>query len=321
MRAKGFRRYSLSISAAAALLAGCGGSQPLTGASGGMPPSRAIAAHAERVGSWMLPEAKGGDLLYATDRVTASVYSYPRGKLVGELTGFGILGGDCVDKSGDIWILDSQNAKAYEYRHGGTSPIATLSPQYSPLYCSVNSRNGDLAVGTGQEVLLIYHHAHGYPTSYRDSAFEGFLASSYDHAGNLFVDGLSSSYHFEFAELPKDSDNLKNIALNRSFEFPGGVSVIEPDVVVGDATSGGVYQFHISGSTGTEVASTQLQFGTSQAFEFTIHRDRLIAPLNGSFFNALQYFKYPEGGSATKTITNGIESPISVAISKGDASF
>ena len=42
--------YALSISLAAALLAGCGGSQPPIGATGAMPQSSAIAAHAKHSG-------------------------------------------------------------------------------------------------------------------------------------------------------------------------------------------------------------------------------------------------------------------------------
>ena len=52
---------------AAALLAGCGGSQPPIGAPGAMPQSQAIASHAARGKSWMLPEAAPTELLYVAD--------------------------------------------------------------------------------------------------------------------------------------------------------------------------------------------------------------------------------------------------------------
>jgi hypothetical protein len=42
----------------AALLAGCGGSQPPIDAPGAMAQTSAIATHADRGKSWMLPEAK-----------------------------------------------------------------------------------------------------------------------------------------------------------------------------------------------------------------------------------------------------------------------
>ena len=54
------------------LLAACGGSQPPIGAPGAIPQSRAIATHAERGGSWMLPQAAqeykvAGPLVYVTN--------------------------------------------------------------------------------------------------------------------------------------------------------------------------------------------------------------------------------------------------------------
>jgi phospholipase C len=48
-------RFALSISAAVAFLAACGGSQPPIGAPGAMPQSRASATQADRGGSWMAP--------------------------------------------------------------------------------------------------------------------------------------------------------------------------------------------------------------------------------------------------------------------------
>ncbi len=47
----------------AALFAGCGRSQPPISAPGAMPQTSAIAMHAGRGQSWMLPEAKNKDLL------------------------------------------------------------------------------------------------------------------------------------------------------------------------------------------------------------------------------------------------------------------
>ncbi len=52
MKALALSIYALTY-AAAALLAGCGGSQPPIGAPGAMPQTRAIATHAERSGSWL----------------------------------------------------------------------------------------------------------------------------------------------------------------------------------------------------------------------------------------------------------------------------
>ena len=66
---------------ATALLAGCGGSQ--VAPTGGTIAGAASAAHGK---SWMLPEAKREDLIYAVGGCGGTcVLSYPEGKVVGEL--------------------------------------------------------------------------------------------------------------------------------------------------------------------------------------------------------------------------------------------
>src|SRR5580700_2647739 len=56
--------FHLSSCVAAAMLAGCGGSQPPIGAPGAALQSSAIGTQVDHGGSWMAPEAKSEDLLY-----------------------------------------------------------------------------------------------------------------------------------------------------------------------------------------------------------------------------------------------------------------
>ncbi len=89
MKSLDFSRYALISCVAVAMLAACGGSQPPIGAPGAIAQASAFAAHAERGKSWMRPEAKSEDLLYVfTNSSAIYVFSYPKGKLVGNLTGF-----------------------------------------------------------------------------------------------------------------------------------------------------------------------------------------------------------------------------------------
>ena len=174
----GLRCYALAIGAAAALLAGCGGSQPPIGAQGVMPQSHAATTHVDRGGSWMLPEASSEALLYISNTVstTVSVYSYPSHYLVGTLTGFTHPEGQCVDANGDVWITD--RASLVEYAHGGSSPMRTLGIKQGAgaLGCSV-APNGDLAVSAAVEdgpshirwVILVFKGASGNPSTYANS--------------------------------------------------------------------------------------------------------------------------------------------------------
>ena len=104
MTSRELSRFVLSVFVAAAMLAGCGGSQPPIGAPGAMPQTSAIATHAERGKSWMVPGASSGALLYAPVGCGGTcVISYPGLKLVGSLSTPG--DGVCSDSQGNIFSL------------------------------------------------------------------------------------------------------------------------------------------------------------------------------------------------------------------------
>ncbi len=92
----------------------------------------------------MSPDAKRMTLLYITNANdgTVFVYSYPKGTMEGELTGFEEPYGDCTDKTGDVWIVDDEASTVTEYAHGGSTPIRTLndSGEY-PAGCSNPERS------------------------------------------------------------------------------------------------------------------------------------------------------------------------------------
>ena len=200
MRRAGCGRYTLGLIVAAAVLAGCGGSQPPIGAPGAMPQTSAIAAHADRGKSWMLPEAKAENLLYVADYgVGVIVYSYRpwRIKYVGLLSTPQQAEGECVDKAQNIFVTAGPYG-IFEYAHGGTSPIAILgAPDDEPLNCSIDPTTGNLAVvGSpyigGSDGVAIYKKARGRPTFYADSGF-GDYECGYDDKGNLLLVAMSSA--------------------------------------------------------------------------------------------------------------------------------
>ncbi len=214
------------------LLAACGGSQPPIGAPGAMTQTSAIATRADRGTSWMLPEAKGENLLYVASGGNQSVYvfSYPRAKLVGTLTGFDWPTGLCSDNHGNLFVTDNEGQDIVEYAHGGTVPIATLSDSgYDPTACSFDPTTGNLAVANSQTTqggsstgnIAIYANAEGAPTDYADSAMRLYFNCGYDNKGNLFLDGLDATQSSVFAELPARSGTFANLGL--PFYDPGPI--------------------------------------------------------------------------------------------------
>ena len=294
-----FARLALSINAAA-LLAACGGSQPVIGAPGVVPQTRATVTHAEHGGSWMLPEAKRDDLLYLSTTTTTYVVSYPQGKLVGEIAegGFYL----CTDKAGDIFLTQYSAAKdILEYAHGGTTPIATIDTAGPPWGCSVDPVTGDLAVaipdvaGLYHGELAIYKNARGRPRVLSDSAIMYIFFCRYDPSGNLFIDG-TPAYGQYFAELPRDGKTITNLLLNGKFYPDSDIEWDGSYVAVADGFAGAVDRISVSGSSATVVSTVPLQHWRFHpaARAVWIRQNRLIT--SPGRHDAAAIWHYPQGG-------------------------
>ncbi len=316
-------RYALSM-VAAAMLAGCGTSQPPNGVPGAMPQTSALATHGERGTSWMAPEASGDDLLYVGgNNDELAVYSYPKGKLVGVIKNpdFELLSGDCVDKSGNVFITSLGSHQIFEYKHGGKKPIATITETgEGPVDCSIDLETGSLAVtnfgvsGTGN--VQIYAHARGTPTTYTDPDIYKPFFCGYDGKGNLYIDGTYSegSETFRFAELPKGSGTFVNVTLNHQIGWPGSVLWDGKYVAIGDEDTEDVFEFSISGSTGTLKDTTPIN-NIDYDNALWIQGGRIAVADNGGSYQSVRFFNYPAGGNPTKVLKKDIGGPHGVTVS------
>lgn len=314
--------YVLACCAAAAMLAGCGGSAPPIGAPGAMTQSRAAATHADNGGSWMAPDATKQDLLYVSDWGTGDVYaySYPKGKLQGKLTGL-MPTGLCVDKKGDVFVDNSR--EILEYAHGGTSPIATLDDSGGyPTVCSIDRVTGDLAVANrgDKKGISIFTHARGRPTIYVDPKIEVVYFCGYDNHGNLYLDGFGPrGSRFAFAELPHGSHAFTEITLDQTIRWPGGVQWDGRYIAVADIgienRGSVIYHFAINGDHGTKVGSTPLS-SSREVLQFWIDPPNVIGPDNGGDYgSAVKFWAYPAGGAPKRSL-QGFDSPWGATVSK-----
>jgi hypothetical protein len=328
MKTSQLGQFALGVCAAIAMLPGCSGSQMQipSGATPSVAPSAqrngAMGVHPDHGRSWMAPEAKRDVLLYISDIDTFDVYvyAYPKGQLLGTLTGFNGPEGECVDKTGNVFVANYAASNILEFAHGGTSPIATLSdPGYFPGGCSIDPMTGNLAVinytttGGGQGNVAIYKHAKDGPVYDADPSISEVYFGGYDNAGNLFVDGLTPGNAFAFAELPSGGRSFKKIKLNRYIGFPGGIQWDGTHVAVGDPIRNVIHQFAISGTKGTQAGSTPL-VDASEVNQFWIEGAK-VTGVDPRSANAM-FWSYPAGGSPTKTIT-GLTEPVGVTVSKG----
>lgn len=338
------KHHTFFAAAMAALLAGCGGGmspvQPSAlgqnspaqlralGETGTVHPLQARASNEH---SWMAPDAKRSkSLLYVADEATNDVYvySYPGGKLKGTLTGFQTPSGICSNKGGDVFILNGNGMTVDVYAHGGTSPLRVLNlPGYPELNCSVDPTTGNLALGAlggscGQ-CIAVFANGQGTATTYTPSGQNGIPGCGYDNLGNLYCDAYGNSATFELYELPHGGSTVTNIAVSGTNGLTAGSLQWDgTDVAFGAGAGPTLYQIQLSGSTGSVVGSTSLS-GAGAVWQFWITNNlggkkhkglRVIAPTFLDSSPVAGYWNYPDGGTATKTIT-GFQQPDGAALS------
>lgn len=321
---------------AVAVFAGCSGS---TGAIA--PPENAQnpavrGVRPDHGHSWMLPEAKAAKkLLYVSDSYyfgsfgsgyyNVYVFTYPKGKLVGTLTGQLNPGGLCTDSKGDVYVTELYGSRIVEYVHGGTTPIKTLSdPAYAPVACSVDPTTGNLAVANDYGIysisegnLVVYSKASGSPTTYTPPGSVEWLfvnGVGYDDNGNIYLAGTERyTGTFLSAELPVGSSSIEEVSLSTSPQAAGSVEWDGKHMTFSDSTNGTIYQYTFSGSKGTEVGSTTLAGLGQCVCASWIEGKDVAAPYSDG--HLVSIYKYPAGGNATKTVSSPLEEPFGVAIS------
>ena len=291
---------------------------PLTQATG----DRLLLGNQIRSRGWMLPGAKSMDLLYVSDDDELLIFSYPKGKLVGEVTvPSGDFGGLCSDSAGDVFVTSAgSRSQSYilEYAHGGTEPIATLSDPGWPNGCAVDPTTGNVAITNVfandppdyHGDVVVFPNGQGPPAEYSDSSIPFFQFCSYDGAGNLIVDGYDSSSD-GIAELPAGGQSLRDIALDQSIgpssiQWVGGYQAfVVADDSGGPRGSNYIYQVQVSGSMGTVSGPTILKtkrHRSSRDVQFWTGDGRIIGPglVRGNVPGLLLFWRYPEAAGRRK---------------------
>ncbi len=268
MRIRHFERYAVGIYGAA-VLSGC--ISHATPAAGG--PQGAMPSLAERApGSWMERNASSQSLLYVAAGLVVDsysgdvyVYTYPDGHLVGTLTGFSQPYGECTDSAGDVFVVTSSSSShtIYEYAHGGTSPVATLSDPVAAFGCAVDPTTGNLAAsGDG---VAIFKDASGSPKMYYSSN-SGFYYCGYDNKGNLYL-SAPSQYNGDQAQLVRlaaGSSEFEQIAFNEKIYTYTLLPSVQWDGKYVTVTSYPnrkpvlIYRLRISGSSATVAGTTEV---------------------------------------------------------------
>jgi hypothetical protein len=330
------------------MLTGCGGSQPPIGASGTMPQSRSSAAYKSVMPfqdqpvpatmqtahqsshpgiSWMASDATSQDLLYVTSNNDVNVYSYPAGKTKGVLTGFNSPVGDCVDRSGNVFITNQMPAVIYEYKHGGTKRIATLkvdSDDVGPVGCAVDPSTGNLAVTGFSHGADIFKGARGTPTFYKDKNFYAMQFCAYDDKGNLFVSGNATMKRTAVAELSNGSAKFTELTLTTPVAHDAGIQWTGRRLAVGGffpikSDHPVIYRYDIVGQTGTETGMTPLGSPAYESFQFLIDGATVVVPnwaKTGNHPYSVLFYSFPKGGAPQLQIEQHVAYPRGVVVSR-----
>lgn len=294
-----FGRGVIILAACTALFAGCASSQNALGPAAA-PENTNVSRHATR--SWVLPEAKAEDLLYAAGDGTSYILAYPSGKLVGQIASGAA--DACSDQYGNVFLTGLSTV--FEYAHGSSSPSATLSVPNFSIGCAVDPSTGNLAVTysrTSGDNVAIFARAQGSPTLY--DSFAGQYCG-YDNAGNLFIDD-QGEYGLVLSELPAASNAFGNLNLTPSIlRNPGRVQWDGSDITI-EAGIGthhpahalAIYRLKVAGSTANVVGTTHIDGIRFNGYISWIYKSIVVVPYDASKNTdgtSLGIWKYPHGG-------------------------
>ena len=269
--------------------------------------------------SWVLPEARSQNLLYVSGNAAyVYIFSFPKGKLVGTLTGFQEVAGVCADAAGNVWVANSADFDLIEYAHGGTSPIATLSDYESyPFSCSVNRQNADLAVSNIFSIkqgevgsIVVYPSATGTPRLYTDSKVPECYFVAYGPEGKIYFDGTGYGSNFEMARLYRGRFTPIVIS-GATITSPGSVQYAEGSLTIGGADSAGDAIIYRITDQGVVTGETTLA-GRFSCTSYEIWKTYAIC---ASGDGNVPIYKYPAGGSPIETV-GAFTNPFQVVISE-----
>jgi hypothetical protein len=297
-----------------------------------------IAPEHESVGSWMLPEAKREDLIYASDVDLQKVFvlSLPTGKLVGTLFFSDLPWGLCSDRAGRVFVthfrLHGAPGTITEFRHGDPNPITSRSlPVGESGACAVDATSGDVAVTSGGSrkgantvsIFTAPLQKNAPPRVVETpSTLDAVLYCAYDSDGDLFFTPVEYSTGPMLVELPSGSNSLIRISLN-GYRFGGGPLQWQGTYMA--TTLPTVEHITVSGGTGEVIGSTQLKpvndtvFGSSQ---FWIQDRKIVAPFGcrsehcRTEVDKLGVWTYPNGSPVKVFRSFGARALLGVTLSK-----
>lgn len=322
---------SIVYAAAAAMLCGCSatGTEPASSKAAPLrgPAARAALASSVQTQSEKIPHGKKPTfLLYIPIAGKIYVYDYKSWAQIAYENEYDVYA-LCSDRKGDVYAVNYDDGVVRELAAGTLTVIKELSDSAGyATGCSVNPKNGDLAVtnqlgNDGSGNVLIYADGSGSPTKYTAQWKE--WPAGYDPDGNLFVDGEGSTGCEKpcLEELPYGGSAFQTLTEhNFSVNSPTAVEWDGNYLGVGDENCNGngflcVREVSVSGTTAKRVNTVKLTDTCGGSYNETVWwanksedsndlpttLDRQIAAVNiGCKTDALGVWRYPAGGNPVR---------------------
>jgi DNA-binding beta-propeller fold protein YncE len=348
---------ALGVSATLAMLAGCSsgnspaaGSPPtLTGqtarlqfATTGRTDNSLLPSNIARIShqpiataSFMDARAVGKPLIFVSDAANNVVDIYPQAgknqKMVGQITGLTQPQGIATDKSGDLYVANTNSSNVLEYAPPYTrAPKMTISdPHEFPADVAISSTGvvavmnicsaPKCALDSGNVELFAKGSTKSCATV-SDSAFNftRVMFGEFDSTGELYIDGLNGGYQTSFGLVSNGCNATGITYLNYTYtlSFPGGVQIDKTGHIdfadqynhVVDAFDPPVNGGFVSPTSTTPLTGSTFPVGIAIMASGT----SLYAADSGGSGTAEEY-KYVAGGKAENTIATGGQ-PIGIAV-------
>jgi hypothetical protein len=284
--------------------------------------------------SWIRPDAGKQWLLYTSelDTGTVKIYNYRSkpGHLYGQITGFTLPAGECVDTSGNVYVVDSGSGRVYQFAHGATTPSHVVADQFGyPDGCVVDRATGNLIVANGQGLKGPFSHGGidifaggitGPQSNYKDRYFDIFWPPGIDPNGNIFFEWKhNANTQYGIAELPKGATKFRHltgltIGFSGSVQWDGSYIAAEDQQYQGAYTTA-ISRITVNGSTVSVIGTTVLSDNCMGSFGYTSQTDvvqpliygigKTPATLLGSnlwCYERFGFWKYPAGGQPRRAL-------------------
>ncbi|HEY1883425.1 MAG TPA: hypothetical protein VGG51_10345 [Candidatus Cybelea sp.] len=296
----GLIRYPLSSCVAAALLVGCGGSQPPIGAPAAAQQSPTTIRHAQHGGFWMKPESASGDLIYAVGGCGgACVLTYPGGEQVGQIT-LSIAYAACSDTQGNVFITGGSTVD--EFVHGGVTSVNTLTlPGNQASGCAVDPATNDLAVVYDEVRVAVFPNESGSPLIYSTKLSANYCG--YDNESNLFVSGDNEQSH-TISELPHGMTKFTILSVKGKLGNPGQVQWDGSHLTYESRDPINIARLSIRGSIAKVIGTTSFKGHGNAAMASWIYDGSVLLPYGGKVekLNKIGLWPYPGDGKRTNSI-------------------